>query len=284
MNHPIFDSFFRIEGPSEPGFFLDWLGVRTRPEYFQPFYKADPPCQYLKPELPAVNEELFEWIDLLTSIKNARGRFTMVELGAGYGRWMVRAAKAIQRRKHGDPLSALFVGLEPEPQHYRWMLEHFLDNGLDPAHHILIQAAVSDSSGFKLLEVGNDRPAESYGQSLVNQTVTETIQVRSRTVDEVIQLAGTVDFLDMDIQGEEFRTLLPAAGILDQRVRLVHIGTHSPDIEDQLRRMFQNLRWQSLNDYGCTMTRDTPYGPVSFQDGVQSWLNEKLAVLDPQAG
>ena len=43
--------------------------------------------------LPKVNGlEYFEWLDLLHAVQDARDRFVMVELGAGYGRWAVRAA------------------------------------------------------------------------------------------------------------------------------------------------------------------------------------------------
>ena len=39
------------------------------------------------------NEEYFEWIDMLMSLKDSQdGNYHFVELGSGFGRWGVRAA------------------------------------------------------------------------------------------------------------------------------------------------------------------------------------------------
>jgi hypothetical protein len=60
-------------------------------------------------------------------------------------------------------------------------------------------------------------------------------------------------------------------------VKRVHVGTHSREIEDGLRRLFRALGWQSLADYACLSSATTPFGMVSFRDGVQSWLNPRFA-------
>ena len=52
----------------------------------------------------------------------------MIELGAGYGRWLVRAATALQQVKD---LPFQLIGVEAEPQHFKWLLQHFKDNGLN---------------------------------------------------------------------------------------------------------------------------------------------------------
>jgi hypothetical protein len=36
--------------------------------------------------------------------------------------------------------------------------------------------------------------------------------------------------------------------------------------------------WRLLTDYPCNGASDTPYGRIAFGDGVQSWLNPRLAV------
>ena len=65
----------------------------------------------------------------------------MMELGAGYGLWSIRAAKAVQQRR-GIPFK--IVAVEAEPHHFSWLNATFADNGLNPADHRLIEAAVSD--------------------------------------------------------------------------------------------------------------------------------------------
>ncbi len=68
----------------------------------------------------------------------------MVDLGAGFGRWLVKGATAV-RQCHGD-LPIRLIGVEAEPTHFEWLKQHFNDNGLDPAQHELIEAAV-DGAG-----------------------------------------------------------------------------------------------------------------------------------------
>ena len=80
----------------------------------------------------------------------------MVYLGAGYGRWLVKGAAAV-RQCHGD-LPIKLIGVEAEPTHFEWLKQHFNDNGLDPAQHELIEAAVD----------GQERTVRSMSASPTN--------------------------------------------------------------------------------------------------------------------
>jgi len=84
-----------------------------------------------------------------------------------------------------------------------------------------------------------------------------------------------VDLIDMDIQGQELVVLEAAKNVLQRKVRRVHIGTHSTEIEDGLRDLFLSLEWQCVHDYGIGATRETPFGEIDFQDGVQGWINPR---------
>ncbi len=89
QHHPL---FYQFQPPTEPvpeGFDRDFLGTKIRFEFWHK------PALY--PGYPALTEEYFEWIALLESVAEMRDSFTMVELGAGYGLWSVRAALAIER-------------------------------------------------------------------------------------------------------------------------------------------------------------------------------------------
>jgi hypothetical protein len=76
-----------------------------------------------------LHEEIFEWIALAESVRAAREKFTMVELGAGYGRWLVAGAMLARRLRPGLPVK--LIGVEAEQVHFAWMRRHFIDNGLD---------------------------------------------------------------------------------------------------------------------------------------------------------
>ena len=95
---------------------------------------------------PPVDEEYFEWIDILESVSLARDSYTMMELGAGYGRWAVRAASALRQR---GIRQCHLVAVEAEPVHFGWLQQHFADNGLDPAQHTLVHGAVCDQPGAR---------------------------------------------------------------------------------------------------------------------------------------
>jgi hypothetical protein len=68
-------------------------------------------------EYPAFPEEYLEWIDLLEAVANAQGKFTMIELGAGYGRWLVNAAVTLRQRK--PTIVPFLIGAEAEPTHFQ---------------------------------------------------------------------------------------------------------------------------------------------------------------------
>src|SRR5215472_16283080 len=94
---------------------------------------------------PPVNKDYLEWIDVLESVVEAHDSYTMVELGAGFGRWVVRAAFAVNQYRPG--MRCRLVAVEAEPLTNRWIDLHFEENGVDPGAHRLIHAASSDKSG-----------------------------------------------------------------------------------------------------------------------------------------
>ncbi len=97
-----------------------------------------------KPPLPSVDEEYFEWIDLLESVLAAERSYTMIELGAGYGRWVIRAALAL--KQFNGQLPYRLIAVEAEPTVFQWLRQHFRDNEIDASKHLVIHGAVSEDS------------------------------------------------------------------------------------------------------------------------------------------
>jgi FkbM family methyltransferase len=249
---------------------------------------------------PRFDEEYFEWIDLLEAVAAANGRFTMVELGAGWGRWLINAAAAA--RQCGVTEFSL-VGVEAEPTHFHWMQQHFHDNDVDPEVHTLINAAVSPAGGSVRFHVGD--PSAWYGQAIdmnqphverptrlrkvrslleLRQNSTELpiveeptdrriVEVPAITLSAILGELEFVDLADLDIQGAEADVLESAEELLSSKVNRVHIGTHSEENEARLRALFGRLGWEKLNDYASGAEVETPWGAIEFQDGVQTWRN-----------
>ena len=159
QHHPVFSNFAPYAGSIEQGFQIDFVGAKTRCEFQSGAVVM--PTHTVQTQYAPIDEEYFEWIDILESVISAKQSYTIIELGAGYGRWAVRAACAIN-------------------------------------------------------------------------------------------------------------------GITDKVTRR-HIGTHDHDIERGLRKLLGGHGWHCNADYKCLSVNETPWGPVSFVDGVQSWVNPRLA-------
>ncbi len=284
---------------SPAGVVVDFLGSKTRLSYEAGFPGQNDRAriaEVVTPSYPLFDEEYFEWVDILESAAAAKDSYVMIELGAGYGRWSVRAALAAARRS-----SCTFqcVAVEAEPVHFRWMLDHFRDNGINPDDHDVIWAAVGAQPGFVPFWIGD--PDGWYGQAIASKGREPLPSARKRrrlkarsvlgrppitpptdksvlwvpcvTLAELLAPYPKVDLIDLDVQGSEFDVLAPAIESLNERVRRIHIGTHAAEIEESLRELFRAAGWTKLNDYPCQSRVATPYGDITFGDGVQTWLN-----------
>jgi FkbM family methyltransferase len=296
--HPIFDRYPPWAGEVDAGRSANFLGVVTRDEYIARMSGVVPTAAgWLEPAIPPVDEEYFEWIDVLEAVASAEVTFTMIELGAGYGRWLMNAAAAARMR---GGLSLQLIGVEAEPTHFQWMGQHFDDNGVPATMLSLIQAAVAGQPGRVRFHIGD--PDAWYGQAIDPNQPTPSevprprftrrlrrllaprprreartiVEVPAVTLASILDRHDLVDLLDLDVQGAEADVLEPARAGLDAKVRRVHVGTHSLQNERRVRALFDGLAWTKLNDYACGSEAETPWGPVRFEDGVQTWLNPRL--------
>ncbi len=298
-HHPLVRTYPDASGECPPDFEVDFLGVRTRRSFAADLRNARD-ASLTTASFPRFDNEYFEWIDILESVEEAQNTFVMIDVGAGYGRWCVRAALAARRKGH---LDFRCVAIEPEPDHFRWLRQHFADNELNPREHELIWAVAGAQPGFVPFWVGT--PSGWYGQAIAKRPATPLPDVRTRqrlrarsvlglppvvsateatvtwvpsiVLSEAIAAHGRIDFMDLDIQGAELEVLTAAINLVTERVRRIHIGTHSALVEDGLRELFRSEGWQNLNDYAGQSRTTTPYGEMEFEDGVQTWLNPALA-------
>jgi FkbM family methyltransferase len=119
------------------------------------------------------------------------------------------------------------------------MTRHFAENGFDPSHYRLIEAAASGTCRFA---VGGSQAW--YGQSIVKDEdhTTGVRTVRAVTIQDILEEASPLDYLHMDIQGAELEVLSSHPDLLDDQVRLINVGTHSAEIEVGLRELFKGRR------------------------------------------
>ena len=219
----------------------------------------------------------------------ARSRFVAVELGAGWGPWLVASARAAQLRGITD---IHLAGVEGASGHYKFLLQHFRDNGFDPAKHNLLHAVVGVEDGvahFPKLDVPSaDWGAEaSYGAGSrpEGHPTSEGTSQALETFDEVPCISITtllatlppVDLLHCDVQGAEGEVLPAAIEVLSQRVRRVIVGTHGRAIEDRLMASFGANGWILEHESPCRLNQ-SPTGIMALTgDGTQVWRNARLA-------
>jgi FkbM family methyltransferase len=242
----------------------NWIGVTTRREFFVE------DLRFVTVTPPPPDAELFEWIDVLEAVMRAAGSFTMLELGAGYGRWIVNAAAAL-RAYSGLPHS--LTAVEAEPTHFRWLEIHCRDNDVDAN---LVHAAVAPSRGS--VEFGIGKPESWYGQAIADGSWSpqRVLTVDAVTLSDLLEPLERVDLIHCDIQGAEAAVFEEAATVVAAKVQRVHVGTHRTDVELRLRQLFSSLGWENVNDYACGTSAETPWGRMNFQDGVQTWLNPRI--------
>jgi FkbM family methyltransferase len=294
--HPVLEAFPPWKGWVDPGWDVNFLGVKTRVAFFSLYEQLADFSQRREvfAGQPIPNEDYFEWVTLLDAVVEAQNSFTMIELGAGWGKWIVSGVAAL-RAYSGLPYHV--VGVESEPTHFKWMEQHLRDNGVDAQHANLIKAAVGREDGHVWFHVG--APADWYGQGITSEPQETESTLRERLVRSVRRrvrggsdrgvervravslrtLLGPldrVDLIDADIQGAEADAIEPAADLLDAKVKLVYVATHNRDNEHRVRAVFNTLGWESLWDYPCGAESDTPWGRIMFEDGAQVWRNRKV--------
>ncbi len=260
-----------------------------------------PPKGGVPQALPERDKEYFEWIDVLESVATANGRYCMLEVGAGYGRWSCRAALAA--RQMG--LSPIEVGaVEAEPSHLRWIDPHYRLNGLGSDEYRIHPVAVAAESGTALYyinEPGVPDPEQAakdwYGQMLAGNDVLvadaakatyhgmpvltfengyQAISVDVEAFPAILEQYEFLDLVDFDIQGKEWEVIGAAMPMLNAKVRMVYVGTHGRDIEVGLRGIFRDNGWACRRDLACYAEHETEYGRICLEDGVQSWRNPRF--------
>lgn len=103
------------------------------------------------------------------------------------------------------------------------------------------------------------------------------IEVPQVTLSDLLADHAQVDLVDFDTQGSEADCIEEAIAPLNAKVKRLHIGTHGPEIEDRIVAALSGEGWTCLRRFNCLRVEDTPLGPIEFNDGVQSWLNPRLA-------
>lgn len=287
----IIHKYFRQEVQPAEGFVTDKLGVRTR---ISSLWKEAKPLAGTVSPLPIPADShahAIEWVGLLKAIRSTqtRGSLRAMELGAGWGPWVVAAGVAARNL---GITNVHLLAVEADPTHFAFLRQHFLDNGLNPEQHRLLNAAVGIAGSrmyWPLIDPNDDwgaRPicAEEQNENSTKTDYrgvehTQTQEIEVVPFDELLGSQPRWDLVHVDVQGDEAKICAAARRQLDELVHWLVIGTHSRLIEGQLLELLSGMGWILENERPVRFEyrqnpRNLEY--LTTHDGTQVWRNPKL--------
>ena len=84
-----------------------------------------------------------------------------------------------------------------------------------------------------------------------------------------------IDLVNLDVQGVEYRHPGPRLRHIEFEGGIVHIGTHSREVEKSLTKAFRANQWRNVFSYPCHSDTNTMFSRVTVTDGVQTWVNPR---------
>lgn len=288
-HHWIFDHFSAFRGEVPTNFHVTYIGDRVRDDIVD--WEGHRNDVATAPDLPPFDCEYFEWLDILETVYSAGRTFTMLELGAGYGRWTSRAALAAAQLGK----SVRFGLVESDPKHLIWLKQCMEDNGIKAENYKCFEGVVAGKAGKCMFQIELPESAKVknwFGQAIAQKAGNlhvdselhygykkmcshegAFIEVRQFALSDILREFEDIDIVHIDIQGAEADAIQEGARMLKQKAKRLNIGTHGHDIEARLRRILSSSGWVCLRDYPCSQTNETIFGRISFVDGLQTWVN-----------
>jgi len=268
---------------ASPGHLTNFLGVRIDPK-FLPHVLAGRAGEVEDIPIPANwHADIAEWGAVLRAVDLARGHFTVVELGCGWGCWLNNAGVAARRAG----LAVTLVGVEADAGHIGFAKEACAANGFAPETLTLHRGVAAASSGWALfprqeeaginwgLEPVFGASEEQRGAAKESSAYDELPMIG---LDDIMAPHDRIDMLHIDIQGGEADFIAGCLPALQARVAYLVIGTHSRPIEGAIM--------QTLLGAGFILEMERPAilvlagnAPTVKVDGVQGWRNAGLCCV-----
>lgn len=251
------------------------FGVKIRKEFFPTILDDWKDIVEDKPIPANFHTDIAEIGSVLRTVDLAKSHFNMVELGCGWGCWMNIAGKVAKDKG----LNVHLYGVEGDPGHVMLAQEALNDNGFTKEEYTLVNGIASANRGYALFPEQNNA-GESYGEEPVFDATEEMMEELLKknykklpqvTLDDIVSSGEVIDLLHLDIQGGELSFIHNSVEILNRRVAMMFVGTHSRYIEGELV--------QFLSENGWVLEVERPAilqvgGAIStLVDGCQLWRN-----------
>ena len=285
----IFAGFRNPNAKAEPGFVVDFLGGRTRvTSLWDDARKLD--GRLLDLPVPAdYHAEAAEWVGLLKTVQSAGARWAGMELGAGFGPWIVAGANAARLKGITD---IRLCAVEADAGHFELLRRHVQDNGFAAESQRLFHAAVGVAPGTAFWPVTEDaredwgsRPMQAHAPGTaatdhLGRTWVKTVPVQILAMSDLVEAEPRWDMVHIDVQGHEVEICRSCIEELNRRVHWLIVGTHSRKLDGDMIELMRSAGWLLENEKPSKF-HFLPEAPtleaMTHVDGVQVWRNPRMS-------
>jgi FkbM family methyltransferase len=276
----VINSHAKKQLASSPFHVTNFLGVKTRPEFYPKLLTNKVGTVEPVPIPANWHADIAEWASCLRSVDLSGDRFTMLELGCGWGCWINNLGVAA--KSAGKKIK--LYGIEGDKESIRFAQLAVTDNGITKNEVILSHGIAGKAGSIALFPVKGSEGGGG-GVAIFNpdsQQLSVAIEsgkyVNMPVIDieNLIKNEKILDFLHVDIQGAELEVLTEMIDLLCAKVRYIFIGTHSKQIEGGLFDLFMNKGSWKLEVERPAVFVLVNEKPIVKVDGVQAWRNSKI--------
>lgn len=273
-------SFAVVGQQPEPDLIRNFLGVKIPVKVYPPVLEAMKGQVEPVPEPGNWHADIAEWGGALRAVALAQnGLFRIVELGCGWGCWLVNTGAAARSRG----LEVDLIGVEGDANHLDNAREVLEMNNFSEKDFRLNHGVAGPRSGKAIFPNPEKGSAAWGGEAifypdearLAAAAQDPSVQVLDCLTLDVLSSGQVIDLLHIDIQGGETDYVRGNMDSIEQLVRRVLIGTHSRVIEGQLMEHFQKAGWRMEMERPVIAPLQAG-NPVTLIDGVQMWANPAM--------
>jgi FkbM family methyltransferase len=268
---------------AKPGHLVNFLGAAMNLAFAPRLFAGHPGGVEAVPIPANWHADMAEFGAVLRAVNLARNTFTMVELGCGWGCWMINSGVAARRMG----LRVKLIGAEADEGHLGFAAEALATNGFQPRDYVLHRCIAAPESGSAffpkqqitgqnwalepLLAPSDSERATAIASGLYDEVPTQSLQ-------SILGRNGRIDLLHIDIQGGERDLIRRSLAVLNERVAYLVVGTHSRSIEGELIEQLMAAGWLPEIERPAILGINDGKARVST-DGVQGWRNPRLLPL-----
>lgn len=221
--------------------------------------------------IPAnIQGRTIEWMGTLQSVLDARGSYSIVELGAGWAPWC--AAGYVAAKKMGITDISV-VAVEGDKGKIAFIRDNFAAHGIDEKATTITYGVVGPFDGFAEFPDLSVDPNINYGLAAdfnAAKKDVKMLKVPAFSLKTILAPFDRVDLIHCDVQGAEADVFEAGMDVALAKVKRVVIGTHSLDIERRLIGIFKGWVCEGMTSGEYIVPS------ILTRDGCQIWRNPNL--------